>query len=184
MLVGPRVWSNMELVLWFSPLVCWIMRSLVEDVFVHRLRDTKNISLWERYCFGSGWFREESWTSQNWSKLNFQAKVQRQASWNATYPPVYGSWGAYIGHGGDTYGFLSESGVLPQFNATFSAIANEAKGEVWSWLRLGGEGEGQLCRLPCQEYLGPFVKNVMVCKMIEVAAKVLLNQEIFLKSSS
>lgn len=80
----------------------------------------------------------------------------QQASWNATYPPVYGSWGAYIGHGGDTYGFLSESGVLPQFNATFSAIANE-------------------------EYLGPFVKNVMVCKMIEVAAKVLLNQEIFLK---
>ena len=108
-------------------------------------------------------------------------KVQRQASWNATYPPVYGSWGAYIGHGGDTYGFLSESGVLPQFNASFSAIANEAWGslgliETWR--------EGQPDSRFGQEYLGPFVKNVMVCKMIEVAAKVLLNQEIFLKSSS
>lgn len=97
---------------------------------------------------------------------------------------MYGSWGAYIGHGGDTYGFLSESGVLPQFNATFSAIANEAKGEgAGVELRLGGEGSPR-CAVLGQEYLGPFVKNVMVCKMIEVAAKVLLNQEIFLKSSS
>ena len=30
--------------------------------------------------------------------------------------------------GGDTYGFLSESGVLPQFNASFSAITNQAIG--------------------------------------------------------
>ena len=51
----------------------------------------------------------------------------RQASWNATYPPVMGSWGSYVGHGGDTYGFLSESGVLSQFNASFSATANEAR---------------------------------------------------------
>eukprot|EP00913_Durusdinium_trenchii_P018940 g17798.t1 len=57
---------------------------------------------------------------------------------------------------GDTYGFLSESGVLSQFNASFSATANE-------------------------EYLGPFVKNVMVCTMIRVAAKVLLDQDVFLK---
>ncbi|CAK9046404.1 unnamed protein product [Durusdinium trenchii] len=80
----------------------------------------------------------------------------QQASWNATYPPVMGSWGSYVGHGGDTYGFLSESGVLSQFNASFSATANE-------------------------EYLGPFVKNVMVCTMIRVAAKVLLDQDVFLK---
>ncbi|CAK9045821.1 unnamed protein product [Durusdinium trenchii] len=82
----------------------------------------------------------------------------QQASWNATYPPVMGSWGSYVGHGGDTYGFLSESGVLSQFNASFSATANE-------------------------EYLGPFVKNVMVCTMIRVAAKVLLDQDVFLKSA-
>lgn len=97
---------------------------------------------------------------------------------------MYGSWGAYIGHGGDTYGFLSESGVLPQFNATFSAIANEvSSGKFGVELRLGGEGSHAV-PVARQEYLGPFVKNVMVCKMIEVAAKVLLNQKIFLKSSS
>ena len=38
--------------------------------------------------------------------------------------------------GGDTYGFLSESGVLPQFNASFSAIANQAIGST----RLTGFG--------------------------------------------
>lgn len=84
---------------------------------------------------------------------------QRQASWNATYPPVYGSWGAYIGHGGDTYGFLSESGVLPQFNATFSAIANEARiGEVWSWLRLGVGGVPR-CAVAVSGILGPLCEE-------------------------
>ena len=38
------------------------------------------------------------------------------------------SWGSYVGHGGDTYGFLSESGVLREFNASFSATANEVQG--------------------------------------------------------
>jgi len=80
----------------------------------------------------------------------------QQSSWNATEPPVLGSWGSYVGHGGDTYGFLSESGVLSEFNASFSATANE-------------------------EYLGPFVKNVMVCNMIKLAAKVLLDKDVFLK---
>ena len=32
-----------------------------------------------------------------------------------------------------------------------------------------------------QEYLGPFVKNVMVCNMIKLAAKVLLDKDVFLK---
>lgn len=50
----------------------------------------------------------------------------RQSSWNATVPPVLHSWGSYVGHGGDTYGFLSESGMLSQFNASFSATANQA----------------------------------------------------------
>eukprot|EP00439_Symbiodinium_sp_Y106_P058968 s3825_g8.t1 len=103
---------------------------------------------------------------QDWRPLNVgwaKGQIQygtglmiQQTSWNATYPPVLGSWGSYVGHGGDTYGFLSESGVLPQFNASFSAIAN-------------------------QDYMGTFVKNLVVCSIIEVAAKVILDEEIYLK---
>ena len=33
-----------------------------------------------------------------------------------------------------------------------------------------------------QEYSGTFVKNVMVCNMIKLAAKILLGQDVFLKS--
>lgn len=94
-----------------------------------------------------------------WAKGQIQygtGLMIQQASWNATYPPILGSWGSYIGHGGDTYGFLSETGVLTQFNASFSAIANE-------------------------DYEGTFVKNVLVCKAIEIAAKVLLGEAIYLK---
>ncbi|CAJ1430032.1 unnamed protein product [Effrenium voratum] len=94
-----------------------------------------------------------------WAKGTIQygtGLMIQQASWNASYPPELDSWGSYVGHGGDTYGFLSESGVLSQFNASFSAIAN-------------------------QEYSGTFVKNVMVCNMIKLAAKILLGQDVFLK---
>ena len=28
------------------------------------------------------------------------------------HPPDFGAWGAYMGHGGDTYGFLSEQGII------------------------------------------------------------------------
>eukprot|EP00933_Yihiella_yeosuensis_P035434 TRINITY_DN28988_c0_g1_i2.p1 TRINITY_DN28988_c0_g1~~TRINITY_DN28988_c0_g1_i2.p1 ORF type:complete len:172 (+),score=37.68 TRINITY_DN28988_c0_g1_i2:358-873(+) len=80
----------------------------------------------------------------------------QQASWNGKYPPVKGSWGSYVGHGGDTYGFLSESGLIPQFNASFAAVANE-------------------------DYQITFVKNVLVCKAIEIAAKVLLEKDLYLK---
>ena len=35
-------------------------------------------------------------------------------------------WGAYMGHGGDTYGFLSEQGIIGQLgNASFSVVSNE-----------------------------------------------------------
>lgn len=72
---------------------------------------------------------------------------------------MYGSWGAYIGHGGDTYGFLSESGVLPQFNATFSAIANEvSSGKFGVELRLGGGGSHAV-PLPSSGILGPLCEE-------------------------
>ena len=28
------------------------------------------------------------------------------------HPPDFSAWGAYMGHGGDTYGFLSEQGII------------------------------------------------------------------------
>ena len=35
-------------------------------------------------------------------------------------PPHFGDWGAYMGHGGDTYGFLSEQGIVGRLdNASF-----------------------------------------------------------------
>jgi hypothetical protein len=32
--------------------------------------------------------------------------------------------GSYIGHGGETYGFQSDSGFYPQLNAAISVIVN------------------------------------------------------------
>ena len=39
--------------------------------------------------------------------------------------PQIGDEGAYVGHGGDTYGFLSEQGWYPLLNASIVAVANE-----------------------------------------------------------
>merc|ERR1712137_1518074 len=44
--------------------------------------------------------------------------IYHQDHWN------YGEWGATMGHGGDTYGFASDQGLIPQLNATFSWVAN------------------------------------------------------------
>lgn len=32
---------------------------------------------------------------------------------------------SYVGHGGDTYGFMSDNGYFPYLNATISVIVNE-----------------------------------------------------------
>lgn len=64
-------------------------------------------------------------------------------------PPVFGEWGAYMGHGGDTYGFLSEQGIVSKLgNASFSVVANT-------------DSDYQL------------VTNAMACRLIQTAAKVL-----------
>ena len=41
-------------------------------------------------------------TEQFWlvAMQNALHVLARQTSWNATYPPVLGSWGSYVGHGG------------------------------------------------------------------------------------
>jgi len=77
-----------------------------------------------------------------------------QASWGGLL--ALGAPGSYMGHGGDTYGFLSEAGVLPDLNASFAVVANT-------------------------DSPGTFVKNVMACNMIETAHKILLNKTLNLK---
>lgn len=47
-----------------------------------------------------------------------------QASRYATTPPVWGEWGTYLGHGGDTYGFLSEQGLVWGLNASLTVVTN------------------------------------------------------------
>ena len=64
-------------------------------------------------------------------------------------------WGAYLGHGGMTYGFLSEQGFIKQLNATFSAAVNNVE----------------------RSY---FVSGVLVCEMIKLAALELANERISL----
>merc|ERR1712080_618145 len=63
-------------------------------------------------------------------------------------PPQLDDEGAYIGHGGDTYGFLSEQGWYPGLNASIAVVANEDSN-------------------------GNFVKNGLACGAYEVVAKVL-----------
>lgn len=69
------------------------------------------------------------------------------------YPPSLDDWGSYLGHGGDTYGFLSEQGWVPQLNATFAVVANE-------------------------DFEGNFVKNALACALIQMAAEVLRGEAV------
>lgn len=79
----------------------------------------------------------------------------QQTSRHASFPPKLSEWGSYLGHGGDTYGFLSEQGLIPQLNATFSVIANE------------------------DYYLyGSYVKSGLACNLIEMAALEVLGEEL------
>lgn len=71
--------------------------------------------------------------------------------------PKWGEWGSYIGHGGDTYGFLSEQGLVYGLNATISVVANE-------------DSDGQ-------------VQPNLMCNAIKISAKVLLDLDIGLRCS-
>jgi hypothetical protein len=62
--------------------------------------------------YGGGLFIQQ--TADNWT-----------ADWD---PPHYGDWGTTIGHGGDTYGYLSDQGFIPQLNATWSYTGNTDSG--------------------------------------------------------
>ena len=68
------------------------------------------------------------------------------------HPPDFSAWGAYMGHGGDTYGFLSEQGFYPTLNATIAAVANE-------------------------DVEGDFVKNALACGAYKVVANVTMGRD-------
>lgn len=69
------------------------------------------------------------------------------------HPPQISDEGAYIGHGGDTYGFLSEQGWYPALNASIAVVANEDSN-------------------------GNFVKNTLACGAYQIVAKVLHGREV------
>mmetsp|Transcript_44189 Transcript_44189/g.104610 ORF Transcript_44189/g.104610 Transcript_44189/m.104610 type:complete len:487 (+) Transcript_44189:72-1532(+) len=58
--------------------------------------------------YGAGLFSQQS----------DYAAIRKSRHWN------YGDWGTTLGHGGDTYGFISDQGFIPQFNATWSYVVN------------------------------------------------------------
>lgn len=70
------------------------------------------------------------------------------ATQSVPHPPTFSALGTYMGHGGDTYGFLSEQGIAFGLNASISVIANQ-------------DGDSS------------FVSMSFMCKTIETAAKVL-----------
>eukprot|EP00036_Acanthoecidae_sp_10tr_P011788 CAMPEP_0182927462 /NCGR_PEP_ID=MMETSP0105_2-20130417/13801_1 /TAXON_ID=81532 ORGANISM="Acanthoeca-like sp., Strain 10tr" /NCGR_SAMPLE_ID=MMETSP0105_2 /ASSEMBLY_ACC=CAM_ASM_000205 /LENGTH=406 /DNA_ID=CAMNT_0025065411 /DNA_START=17 /DNA_END=1233 /DNA_ORIENTATION=- len=70
------------------------------------------------------------------------------ASRSVKHPPTLTQLGTYMGHGGDTYGFLSEQGIAYGLNASISVIANQ-------------DGDSS------------FVQGTFMCKAIEVASEVL-----------
>lgn len=83
--------------------------------------------------------------------LNYGAGLfvqQVQDYWLPDDPiPQYGDWGTTLGHGGATYGFISDQGLIPQLGATWSYVGNRDDG-VWD--------------------------KALTCQIINVAAKVRL----------
>jgi len=77
---------------------------------------------------------------------------QLQGTKSRAAPPNFGQWGAYMGHGGDTYGFLSEQGIVGRLgNASFSVVANT-------------------------DGLFNIATRTMACRVITAAAKALLSE--------
>ena len=83
--------------------------------------------------------------------LMIEQPVSTNAAPHRPTPPNFSQWGAYMGHGGDTYGFLSEQGIVGRLgNASFSVVANT---------------DGPLFEI---------ASKTMACRVISAAAKALL----------
>lgn len=71
-------------------------------------------------------------------------------------PLMVSEWGSTIGHGGDTYGFVSDQGFIPQLNATWSWAANSDMCGGWDITceMIAAAGElalGQAAPFQCSE---------------------------------
>lgn len=71
----------------------------------------------------------------------------QQTNPRGPYPPRVEDDGAYVGHGGDTYGYLSEQGFYPTLEATIAVVANE-------------------------DARGSFVKSTLACGAARIVANV------------
>lgn len=82
------------------------------------------------------------------------------ASWNYSTmgAPAFDRLGQLIGHGGDTYGFLSEQGILFGLNASLSIIVNHDD--------------------------GVYVGTNLMCNVIRIAAKVIRGLDLNIKCSA
>ena len=92
--------------------------------------------------------------STGWAKGRIQyglGLMIQATSLNATLPPVASELGSYVGHGGDTYGFLSEQGYYSHLNATIVVVANT-------------------------DAPGYFVQGVMACNAVKTAAPIILGR--------
>lgn len=89
--------------------------------------------------------------SFGWAKgfISYGAGLMVEAaSGTDSFPPTFSEVGTYMGHGGDTYGFLSEQGILYGMNASVSVIANQD----------GDSG---------------FVQSEFLCSVIQIANKII-----------
>merc|ERR1712048_1380535 len=91
-----------------------VARSIVSPKALQLMKSTQEIS----FGWGSPWLE--------YGAGLFVQQVDIEKVRNE--PPHYGDWGTTIGHGGDTYGFISDQGYIPQLNATWSWIGNSDAG--------------------------------------------------------
>lgn len=69
-------------------------------------------------------FSPVSWAAGSRAYGTGLMMVQVGKSEKASQAPTWGEWGTYIGHGGDTYGFLSEQGVHWGLDASLTVVTN------------------------------------------------------------
>lgn len=121
---GNLMASTLDMARFFWELL--IKRSVLSESSLHLMMETRDIS------FGFG-------RVGNLVQLRYGAGLMTQQSdywqiYHSEAPWTYGDWGTTIGHGGDTFGFASDQGYIPQLNATFSWAANsENPGEDFSY---------------------------------------------------
>lgn len=108
---GNLVGTSRGMASWMWELL--VARSVVGSKALHIMADVQPIS--------SGW-------GKPWLDYGAGLFVQQLDFTKLRQPLHYGDWGTTLGHGGDTYGFISDQGFIPQLNATFSWVGNSDGG--------------------------------------------------------